>query len=58
MSKEDVGKPFMMHFIERQEKAKEPKYNAGTQLHSLVGKTKENIANFTTTAIPNHRDTA
>lgn len=50
-------KPFMMNFIERQQPVREPEYNDLTQLHNLEGRSRENIASFTTTAIPNHRDT-
>jgi len=59
MTRENISAtPFMMNFIIKEKSLKEPKYDPNTQLHQLVGTRKDNLANMTTTAIPNHRDTA
>lgn len=52
------GMPAMMHFRKTERPVAEPRYNRDTQTHELTGTPIDHIANFTTTAIPNHRDTA
>lgn len=56
MSKE--GTPVMMHFLKKEISISEPTYDRKNQVHNLNRKPKDYLANMTTTAIPNHRDTA
>lgn len=52
------GTPVMMHFLQKEKGIAEPKFNRSTQTHELKGEPMDYVANMTTTAIPNHRDTA
>lgn len=52
------GTPMLMHFLKKEDGVVEPKYNGRNQTHELKGKATDYIASMTTTAIPNHRDTA
>ena len=52
------GTPAMMRFRKMEKQVAEPRYDRLTQTHELNGAPIDHIANFTTTAIPNYRDTA
>ena len=50
------ARPFMASFIEFEKSVQEPIFDELTQVHNLEGADNEYIANMTTTAKPNHRD--
>ncbi len=57
MKETQGARPFMMNFIIKEESLAEPSYNETTQLHDVSDLNEVDLANFASTAIPNHRDT-